>query len=120
MSQASQGGKTSRRSPLKTQSSRGSESQSPRKFGQDSSRENLKPESSQQVPINKEKPGKEDSIQDQYIKSIRYGITSIDMNLDLKRFLTRQIESKIKTTDRTEKDIKFFIKNYCNSKECGN
>jgi len=35
------------------------------------------------------KEQKELNIQDQYIKNIRYGITAIDMNLNLKRFLTK-------------------------------
>ena len=39
------------------------------------------------------------------------------MNMDLKRFLTKQNDKKTKTTDQTQTDIKLFIKNYCNQKE---
>lgn len=56
------------------------------------------------------------NIQDQYIKNIRYGITSIDTNLDLKRFITKQNDKKNLQTDQTQKDIRLFMENFCNQK----
>lgn len=53
------------------------------------------------------------NIQDQYIKNIRYGITSIDTNMDLKRFITKQNDKKNLQNDQTQKDIKLFIENFC-------
>lgn len=41
------------------------------------------------------------NIQDQYIKNIRYGITSIDTNMDLKRFITKQNDKKNLQNDQT-------------------
>ena len=56
------------------------------------------------------------NIQDQYIKNIRYGITSIDTNLPLKKFITKQNEKKNLAIDQTQKDIALFMENFCNTK----
>ena len=56
------------------------------------------------------------NIEDQYIRNIKYGISSIDTNLALKKFIVKQQEKKIVFTDQTIKDIRHFIDNYCRTK----
>jgi hypothetical protein len=56
------------------------------------------------------------NIQDQYINNIKYGITSIDTNLPLKRFICKQNEKKNLSIDQTKKDIAMFMENFCNQK----
>jgi len=63
-----------------------------------------------------EEEGQEMNIEDQYIRNIKYGITSIDTNMPLKKFIVKQQEKKIVFTDQTIKDIRHFIDNYCRTK----
>ena len=70
-----------------------------------------------QPQINQSQMKNEDlNVQDQYIKNIKYGISSIDTNLALKKFIVKQSEKKTVFTDQTVKDIKHFIDNYCRTK----
>lgn len=56
------------------------------------------------------------NIEDQYIRNIKYGISSIDKNIPLKKFIVKEQEKKIVFTDQTIKDIRHFIDNYCRTK----
>lgn len=76
------------------------------------------------VPKLKEIDGIKDNkqlnnIKDQYVKNIKFGVRSIDTNIDLKRFILKQNDKKVLNQDQTEKDIKIFFQNFCRHKNDG-
>jgi hypothetical protein len=51
------------------------------------------------------------NIQDQYIRNIKFGISEIDTNMSLKRFIVKQNDRKFIQTDQTKKDIRMYMEN---------
>lgn len=47
------------------------------------------------------KEDKQVNLQDEYVKNIRFGVSSIDTNLELKKFITRHNDKKQVFKDQT-------------------
>eukprot|EP00347_Sterkiella_histriomuscorum_P018603 403344884 len=54
---------------------------------------------------------------DQYVNHIRYGISSIDTNIELKKFIVKQTEKKQNCKNRLQNDIKIFMDDLIKVKE---
>jgi|LauGreDrversion4_2_1035121.scaffolds.fasta_scaffold231103_1 hypothetical protein len=55
----------------------------------------------------------------EYLAQVRYGVSEIDANFELKRFLFQQSQRKINIKNRLEYDIKNFMDDLVKIKEGG-
>ena len=68
-----------------------------------------------QKEVESENPVKKND--DQYVNHIRYGISCIDTNLELKRFIVKQTEKKQNCKNRLQNDIRIFMDDLIKVKE---